>query len=138
MRAIITSGDGVPQFLRTLDGNATDKQTLREAVLAYTAQLQASGEATMQRHADRVWSTSRDRIKSYLLQGSYDPGTFVSWEKAMEEQDDIEYAVPREVTIEQRIVPLDDDELVATLSPTGGIYISLADLCRALGIEARP
>jgi len=42
MLAIITSGDGVPLFLRPLDGNASDKQSLVEAVTTFTHHLQAS------------------------------------------------------------------------------------------------
>lgn len=45
MLALITSGDGVPQFLRPLDGQASDKRSLLDAVLALTEQLKASGEA---------------------------------------------------------------------------------------------
>src|SRR5215472_8987063 len=45
MLALITSGEGVPQFLRPLDGQASDKHSLLDAVLALTAQLKASGEA---------------------------------------------------------------------------------------------
>jgi transposase len=45
MLALVTSGEGVPQFLQPLDGNASDKRTLLEAVQALTQQLQMSGEA---------------------------------------------------------------------------------------------
>jgi transposase len=44
MLALVTSGEGAPQFLQPLDGNASDKRTLLEAVPALTQQLQASGE----------------------------------------------------------------------------------------------
>jgi transposase len=44
MLAIVTSGEGVPQFLQPLDGNASDKRALLEAVQALTQQLQESGE----------------------------------------------------------------------------------------------
>src|SRR5260221_1250988 len=44
MLALVTSGEGVPQFLQPLDGNASDKRTLLEAVHALTQQLKASGE----------------------------------------------------------------------------------------------
>src|SRR5258707_3774087 len=44
MLALGTSGEGVPQFLQPLDGHASDKRTLLEAVQALTQQLKASGE----------------------------------------------------------------------------------------------
>jgi transposase len=44
MLALVTSGEGVPQFLQPLDGNASDKRTLLEAVQALTQQLRDSGE----------------------------------------------------------------------------------------------
>jgi transposase len=44
MVALITSGDGVPQFLQPLAGNASDKRALLEAVTRLTQHLQASGE----------------------------------------------------------------------------------------------
>ena len=44
MLALITSGEGVPQFLRPLDGQASDKRSLLDAVLALKEHLQASGE----------------------------------------------------------------------------------------------
>ena len=44
MLALVTSGEGVPQFLQPLDGNASDKRALLEAVTALTQQLQDSGE----------------------------------------------------------------------------------------------
>src|SRR5690242_12894605 len=44
MLALITSGDGVPQFLRPLDGQASDKRSLLEAIMTLTEQLKASGE----------------------------------------------------------------------------------------------
>ena len=43
--SLITSGEGVPQFLRPLDGQASDKRALLEAVLTFTEHLKASGEA---------------------------------------------------------------------------------------------
>jgi transposase len=45
MLALITSGEGVPQFLQPLDGNASDKAELPRVVMELTRQLQASGEA---------------------------------------------------------------------------------------------
>jgi transposase len=45
MLALVTSGEGVPQFLQPLDGNASDKRALLEAVQALTRQLQESGES---------------------------------------------------------------------------------------------
>src|SRR5215470_16567948 len=44
MLALVTSGEGVPQFFQPLDGNASDKRALLEAVQALTQQLQESGE----------------------------------------------------------------------------------------------
>ncbi len=44
MLALVTSGEGVPQFLQPLDGNASDKRALVEAVQALTQQLRESGE----------------------------------------------------------------------------------------------
>ncbi len=44
MLALVTSGEGVPQFLQPLDGNASDKRALLEAVQALTQQLEESGE----------------------------------------------------------------------------------------------
>ena len=44
MLALVTSGEGVPQFLQPLSGNASDKRTLLEAVQALTQQLRESGE----------------------------------------------------------------------------------------------
>ena len=44
MLALVTSGEGVPQFLQPLDGNASDKRALLEAVRALTQQLQEGGE----------------------------------------------------------------------------------------------
>jgi transposase len=44
MLAIVTSGEGVPQFLQPLDGTASDKRALLEAVQALTQHLQESGE----------------------------------------------------------------------------------------------
>jgi transposase len=45
MLALITSGDGVPHFLKPLDGNASDKTTLPQVVMDLADQLRASGEA---------------------------------------------------------------------------------------------
>lgn len=45
MLAIITSGEGIPLFLRPLDGNANDKRSLLEAVTTLRQQMQASNEA---------------------------------------------------------------------------------------------
>jgi transposase len=44
MLALVTSGEGVPQFLHPLDGNASDKRVLLEAVTTLTQHLQDSGE----------------------------------------------------------------------------------------------
>jgi transposase len=46
MLGLVTSEDGVPQFLQPLDGNASDKTTLPQVVLELTRQLRASGEAS--------------------------------------------------------------------------------------------
>jgi transposase len=45
MLALVTSGEGVPQFLQPLDGHASDNRALLEAVTALTHQLQESGES---------------------------------------------------------------------------------------------
>jgi transposase len=44
MLAIITSGEGVPHFMRPLDGQASDKQSLLAVITQLVAQLRASGE----------------------------------------------------------------------------------------------
>jgi transposase len=44
MLALVTSGEGVPQFLPPLDGNTSDKRALFGAVSGLTQQLQESGE----------------------------------------------------------------------------------------------
>jgi len=44
MLALVTSGEGIPQFLQPLDGNASDKRVLLEAVQALTQQVTESGE----------------------------------------------------------------------------------------------
>ena len=44
MLAVVTSGEGVPQFLQPLAGNASDKRALLEAVTALTRHLQDSEE----------------------------------------------------------------------------------------------
>jgi transposase len=44
MLALVTSSEGIPQFLHPLDGNASDKVSLLQAVMELTRQLQASGE----------------------------------------------------------------------------------------------
>ncbi len=44
MLALVTSGDGIPQFLQPLDGNASDQTMLPQVVLELTRQLHASGE----------------------------------------------------------------------------------------------
>ncbi len=44
MLALVTSGEGVPQFLQPLNGNASDKRALLEAVTTLTRHLQESGE----------------------------------------------------------------------------------------------
>ena len=45
MLSIITSGEGVPLFLRPVDGNASDKKSLAEAVKHLTRQLKQTNEA---------------------------------------------------------------------------------------------
>ncbi len=45
MLGLITSGDGVPHFLKPLDGNASDKTALPQVVMELADQLRASGEA---------------------------------------------------------------------------------------------
>jgi transposase len=45
MLALVTCGEGVPQFLQPLDGHASDKRALLEAVTGLTHQLQQSGES---------------------------------------------------------------------------------------------
>lgn len=44
MLTVVTSGEGVPQFLQPLDGNASDKRALLAAVTTLTQHLQDSGE----------------------------------------------------------------------------------------------
>lgn len=44
MLALITSGEGVPQFLQPLDGNASDKSALLHAIQQFHAQVQQSDE----------------------------------------------------------------------------------------------
>lgn len=44
MQALVTSGDGVPQFLQPLNGNASDKRALLQTVTALRQQLQERGE----------------------------------------------------------------------------------------------
>jgi transposase len=44
MLALITSGEGIPLFLKPLDGNASDKMSLPQVVMELTRQLHASGE----------------------------------------------------------------------------------------------
>jgi transposase len=46
MLALVSSGEGVPQFLQPLDGNASDKGALLAAVTALTQQLRDSGETS--------------------------------------------------------------------------------------------
>jgi transposase len=45
MLALVTSGEGVPQFLQPLDGNASDKRALLAAVQALTQHLQEGGDS---------------------------------------------------------------------------------------------
>jgi hypothetical protein len=54
-----------------------------------------------------------------------------------EEMDQITDDIPQEIAIDQRIIPFEDDDLMAALSEKGGIYISLNGICSALGIHAR-
>jgi transposase len=44
MLALITSGEGVPHYVRPLDGTASDKEELPRVVMDLTRQLRASGE----------------------------------------------------------------------------------------------
>ncbi len=44
MLALVTSQDGVPQFLKPLDGSASDKVALPQVVIELTRQLRASGD----------------------------------------------------------------------------------------------
>ncbi|HEX9413122.1 MAG TPA: IS1634 family transposase [Ktedonobacterales bacterium] len=44
MLALVTSDEGIPHFLKPLDGNASDKTSLPEVVLELARQLRASGE----------------------------------------------------------------------------------------------
>ena len=44
MLALVTSKDGVPHFLKPLDGNASDKLSLSQVVMELTQQLRTSGE----------------------------------------------------------------------------------------------
>jgi transposase len=44
MLALVTSAEGVPQFLQPLDGHASDKVALPQVILELTRQLRASGE----------------------------------------------------------------------------------------------
>jgi transposase len=44
MLALITSGEGIPQFLQPLDGNASDKVALLQAIQRFQRQVQQSGE----------------------------------------------------------------------------------------------
>ena len=44
MVALVTSGEGVPQFLQPLDGNASDRCALLEVISTLTQHLQESGE----------------------------------------------------------------------------------------------
>jgi transposase len=44
MLALVTTDEGIPQFLQPLDGNASDKTSLPQVVMALTQQLRASGE----------------------------------------------------------------------------------------------
>jgi transposase len=45
MLALVTSEDGVPHFLKPLDGHASDKVSLPQVVTELTRQLESSGEA---------------------------------------------------------------------------------------------
>ncbi len=44
MLALITSEEGIPQFLQPLDGNASDKVALLQAIQQFQGQVQQSGE----------------------------------------------------------------------------------------------
>jgi len=58
MLALVTSGEGVPQFLQPLDGNASDKRTVLEAVQGLTQPLPMSGETPGVYVADRGRSSA--------------------------------------------------------------------------------
>ena len=45
MLGLVTADEGIPLWLRPLDGNASDKVSLPQLVLELTRQLRASGEA---------------------------------------------------------------------------------------------
>jgi transposase len=44
MLTLITSGEGIPQFLQPLDGNTSDKVALVQAIQQFQAQVQQSNE----------------------------------------------------------------------------------------------
>jgi transposase len=44
MLALVTADEGIPQFLKPLDGNASDKTSLPQVVMELTHQLRTSGE----------------------------------------------------------------------------------------------
>src|SRR5262245_40526296 len=44
MLALVTTEEGIPQFLKPLDGNASDKTSLPQVVMELTHQLRASSE----------------------------------------------------------------------------------------------
>jgi len=50
-------------------------------------------------------------------------------------EEEQEVIVLQETAIEQRIIPFEGDELAAAMSPGGTIYVSIAGICRALGIS---
>ena len=63
MVALISSGEGVPQFLQPLDGNTSDKRALLKAVTALKEQLKASGEEASVYVADSgIYSTENMSI----------------------------------------------------------------------------
>jgi transposase len=45
MLGLVTSGEGIPQFFKPLDGNASDKTALPQIIAELTRQLRTSGEA---------------------------------------------------------------------------------------------
>src|SRR5260221_1831140 len=63
MLALVTSGGGVPQFLQPLDGNASDKRVLLDAVQALTQQLRESGETPAGYVADSGLYSAEDMTR---------------------------------------------------------------------------
>ena len=55
----------------------------------------------------------------------------------MSEPEHTEITVLEETAVDQRLIPFLDDELIAALTPSEAIYISLNAMCRALGISGK-